>query len=660
MNQVDVKLIVPPQWTPQNPPFALYSIGGHLRSKGIPVTLLDYNLRFYEHILSPEYIKYSKELAMLRRSYLQNKSIFKLAAEDCSEQFQIEAAQVLELDKNFESGCDPWLNAASKIEQSVSVMRNPSLFYDPASLVNALMVIDEALRLVSLPYFPTRISLNDYRNQLCSLNFSDLEHFTKDKYTNIFIDFYKDVMNELKPSEQKPSDQKPSDQKQQETSSKQKKSRQKQETGNMQNHSPHIIAISINAFSQVIPGLTLARMLKEKYGSSFRLCIGGNFFGRLKDALMKRPEFFNLFCDYLILEEGEEAMASLAKAVGGGTPLDTVPRLLYLDDATATVKYTFEEKRLPLEEIGFMDLKDLKLDRYFTPQPVVCIQYSRGCYYGKCSFCDAYFGVQYNKKSVDHLIAEMKYLKEHYGIINYEFIDECIRPDEMKIISERISQEKLGVRWFSNARTEPQFTPEIFSAMKDGGLTMLLWGIESGSKRIMQLIQKGVAAKERLDILKNARNAGIWNFAYIFFGFPSETREEAMETIQMICQNTDIINSYGKSHFTLGKHSPLRRLAEKYRIVDLIEDDQEFSTNLFYKTTRGMTGEDVNAVSELCTTLCYEAYKSPLWMYLRNRENLHLYLAKYGHEYLASTNLCPPSGKNNTDELTKTLIQFQK
>lgn len=647
MNQVDVKLIVPPQWTPQNPPFALYSIGGHLRSRGIDVTLLDFNLRFYEYILSPEYIKYSKELAMLRRSYLQNKSMFKLAAEDCSEQFKIEAAQILELDKNFESDCEPWLNVASKIEQAVSVMRNPSLFYDPPSLVNALMIIDEALRLVSLPYFPTRISLNDYRNQLCSLNFPDLERFTKDKYTNIFIDFYKDVINEFKQV----------DTEQHKTDIEEKHCKG---DCNVKNSSPQIVAISINAFSQVIPGLTLARMLKEKYGSTFYLCIGGNFFGRLKDALMKRPEFFKLFCDYLILEEGEDAMVALADAVGGAVPLDTVPRLLYLDNATLTVKYTFEEKRLPLEEIGFMDLKDLKLDRYFTPNPVVCIQYSRGCYYGKCSFCDAYFGVQYNKKSVDHLIAEMKYLKEHYGIVNYEFIDECIRPDEMKIISERISREKLGVRWFSNARTEPQFAPEIFAAMKDGGLTMLLWGVESGSKRIMQLIQKGVAAKERLDILRDAKKAGIWNFAYIFFGFPSETREEAMETIQMICQNTDIINSYGKSIFTLGKHSPLRRLAEKYGIVDLIEDDQEFSTNLFYKTTRGMTGEDVNAISELCTTLCYEAYKSPLWMYLRNRENLHLYLAKYGHEYLASTNLCPPSGKNSTGKLQKELIQFQK
>lgn len=630
MNPADVKLIIPPQWTPQNPPFALYAIGGHLRSRGVEVALLDLNLRFYESILSPEYIMYSKELSMLRLSNLKGKSLFRLATDDCSEEFQRDAAQILEIERYLEKKEDPWLATAGKINSALATMRHKEDFYDPAKLVNALITIDEALRLVSLPYFPAKISLNDYRNQLCRLILSDIIYFTKDRYTNMFIDFYKDVIKEIAP------------------------------IFAAKNNITPIVAISINSFSQVIPGLTLARMIKEQHGDKCHLSIGGNFFGRLKETLIQREEFFRTFCDSLALEEGEETMATLSRVIGNEEKLDKVPRLLYLDKETSKVKYTFEEKRLPLEEIGFMDLKDLKLDRYFTPNPVICIQYSRGCYYGKCSFCDAYFGVKYNKKSVEHLIAEMKYLKEHYGIANYEFIDECIRPDEMKIISERIFQEELGVKWFSNARTEPQFTSEIFSAMKDGGLTMLLWGVESGSKRIMQLIQKGVDAKERLDILRDAKNAGIWNFAYIFFGFPSETTEEAMETIQMICQNTGIINSYGKSIFTLGKHSPLRRLAEKYGIVDLIENDQEFSTNLFYKTTRGMTQDDVSSVSELCTTLCYEAYKSPLWMYLRNRENLHLYLAKYGPQYLATTNLCPPAGKNNTDDLTKTLIQFQK
>ena len=635
MTYAPIKLILPPQWTPQNPPFALYAIGGHLRYRGVDVTLLDFNLRFYESILSPEYIAYSKELSMLRLSNLKGKSMFRLATDDSREEFQRDAAQILEVERYLEKKEDPWLSTAGKIDAALATMRHKEDFYDPAKLVNALITIDEALRLVSLPYFPAKISLNNYRNQLCRLTLSDIIYFTKDRYTNMFIDFYKDLMKEIAPVYEA-------------------------KNSEVKNNVTPIIAISINSFSQVIPGLTLARMIKEQYGDKCHLSIGGNFFGRLKETLLQREEFFQIFCDSLALEEGEETMVTLARVIGNGETLDNVPRLLYLDCKTSKVKYTFEEKRLPLEEIGFMDLKDLKLDRYFTPSPVVCIQYSRGCYYGKCSFCDAYFGVKYNKKSVDRLIAEIKYLKTQYGIVNYEFIDECIRPAEMKTISERISEEKLEVKWFSNARTEPQFTPEIFSAMKEGGLTMLLWGIESGSKRIMQLIQKGVAAKERLDILRGSSDAGIWNFAYIFFGFPSETKEEAMETIEMICKNTDIINSYGKSLFTLGKHSPLRRLAEKYGIVDLIEDDQEFSTNLFYKTTRGMTQDDVSAVSELCTTLCYDAYNSPLWMYLRNRENLHLYLAKYGPEYLATTNLCPPVDKKNSRKLTKELIQFQK
>lgn len=635
MTEGSIKLILPPQWTPQNPPFALYSVGGHLRSCGISVSLIDLNLMFYESILSSNHLNYTRELALLRRSHLASKSFFSLATHDSSDQFKVEAAHLLELDRYFEMNKDllkneaplkedPWNAAASLIDEALATMRDPERFYNPMSLVNALIVIDETLRLASLPFFPAKISLNDYRNPLCRLNVSDIAFYTKDRKTNMFIDFYEETIPELFPN---PPDKFP------------------QEV-------PEIIAISINAFSQVIPGLTLARMLKERFGDSCHLCIGGNFFGRLKDALMKREEFFQLFCDSLVLGEGEETMVALVQAVQDGSSLETVPRILYWDKEAKVVRDTPDQKRLPLEEIGFLDLEGLPLGRYLTPHLVICIQYSRGCYWGKCTFCDAYYGVQFNKKSLDRFTSEVSYLKNKYGIAHFEFIDECIRPIEMKEIAQRFKEENLNIHWFTNARTELQFTPDVFDSLREGGLTMLLWGIESGSRRIMQLIQKGVGLPDRLKILENAKNAGLWNFAYIFFGFPSETKEEAMETIQMICNNTNIIHSYGRSIFTLGKHSPLRKSAKRFGIVDLVEDDQALSTNLFYKVTSGMNQEEVENIAKACTTICYEAYNSPLWMYLRNRENLHLYLAKHGADFVANFKL------KQTD--AKDLIEFQK
>lgn len=151
----------------------------------------------------------------------------------------------------------------------------------------------------------------------------------------------------------------------------------------------------------------------------------------------------------------------------------------------------------------------------------------------------------------------------------------------------------------------------------------------------MELINKGVDFEERWQVLRDATEVGIWNNAYIFFGFPTETEEEADTTVRAICNNTDLIHSYGRSVFTLGKQSLLKEKATQFGIVSVLKDDQEFSTNLFFKSTGGMDEDEAREFMERSTRRCAAAYGgAPLWMYLRYRENLHLYVCKHGREYI--------------------------
>lgn len=186
--------------------------------------------------------------------------------------------------------------------------------------------------------------------------------------------------------------------------------------------------------------------------------------------------------------------------------------------------------------------------------------------------------------------------------------------------------------------------------MARAGLTMILWGIESGCERIMDLIQKGVDFHARLDILRAARQAGLWNFAFIFFGFPSETEEEALQTIRLIRDHRDIINAYGRSVFTLGKHSRIRGSARRLGLVDVIEDDQEFATTLSYRVTRGMSREEALRVADRCRLECAEAFGEPLWMLLRHREVIHLYLKEKGRDFMEGYRF-PPEARQRLEEL---------
>ena len=399
-------------------------------------------------------------------------------------------------------------------------------------------------------------------------------------------------------------------------------------------HNADYIGISINSSSQIIAGLTLAHMLKKE--TNAHIDIGGNHFGRVVDALEKYPEFFELFCHSVLVEEGEVPCVQLARHIAGEIPIEDVPNLMYLKDGKVVSNPKIEPKKL--NDLKIPSLEGYDLSQYFAPEIVMPYPASRGCYWRKCSFCDHDFGMFYNIKNIDKLIEEMKIFKEKYNITKYEFIDEAISPAYMEAMSKRILEEGLDVQFICDARLETGFTKEICELAVKAGLRMVLWGFESGSKKIMKLINKGIDIDKRLDILRTAREAGIYNFAFIFFGFPAETRRDALKTIKVICDNTDIINSYGKSVFTMGKHTKLREAPEKYGVIGETKQVSEFSPTYEY-TAVGMTKQELNEVINLCTKRANNAYGNALSFHLLSREILFLYLCKYGVDDLCNYKL---------------------
>lgn len=610
----EVVLVLPPQWVPQNPPFALAALGGHLRSRGIPTRLVDLNLAFYLQLLTSRSLQFARGLALSRREYLMQCCQMRMVTKDEGPTAQREAAHLLRIDEFIARRPDPWSDVAARLPRALETMRGER-FYDPEALVEAFQAIDAALELASLPYFPSQLRINDYRNPMVNLTLPSLEKATTDTWSNMFLRFMREKARALVAME------------------------------------PGIVAISINAFSQVLPGLTLARFVREQAQGAFHVSLGGNFFGRLTHRLLSMPRFFELFCDSLMVGEGEDGLERLSRDVLEGSGRITAPRTLYLEDGR--VAHTdLEGGRGPLEEVGFLDFADLSLKEYLTPEPVVCIQGSRGCYWGRCTFCDSYWGVTLDAKTPARVLAEVRHVRERFGIRHFEFTDECMKPADMAAVAEAIEASGEDVHWFANARTEPAFRKVVPDLVR-GGLTMLLWGFESGSARVLKRIAKGVHFVDRMQTLRAAAEAGVWNFAYIFFGFPGETRDDALATIRAICDHTDVIHSYGRSVFSLGRHSPIAHDPARYGISDVTEEGEDLSVNIRFSTADGPTEAEVHEYVNLCTEMCRDAYHRPLWMVLRNRENLHLYLVRYGARRVAEWRL---EGAGMDAELTR----FQK
>ncbi len=599
MNKQNKKMILifPPQWTPISPHYALMALAGQLKSKGYNVNCMDLNVDFYNEILTKDYLNfinekikkdYVKLFTNIRKIYTKGKKAEKYSLDEQCEIYKFGKI------KEYISKNDTYHERVpNTIQFALEVIRSKERFYQPINLIKAMNIVDYALELISIAYSPLHIGFESCYHSFMKLNYENIKHFVFHKESNIFWDFFKKRLDEIK------------------------------------SKNPAFIAISLNSSSQLIPGLTLAYLLK-KYTKA-HINIGGNFFGRVKDEIMKNPEF-STFCDSISIEEGEGPIIEIAKFVNDEIPIDKVANLIYFKNK----KTYFTEKMKPikLNEMANLNLDDFDLNKYFCPEIVLPYQTSRGCYWGKCTFCDQDFGQEFNVKSIEKVISEMRELKDKYNIEHFEFIDESVSPTYLNDLSKELMKTNLKPKFFCDARLETAFDETTLENASKAGLKMVMWGLESGSKKIMESINKGIDLDKRFEILKNANKYGIWNFAFIFFGYPLETKEDARETIKMIAENKDIINSYGRSVFTMGKHAKIAANPEKFGITKIFEKQGEFSPSIEFECI-GMTKKELDEIILECKHSSLIHYKNPLWMYLRYREWLFLYIDKFGLNWVS-------------------------
>lgn len=592
---MNILFIFPPQWLPVEPHFAIPSLMGQFRGSSHNVEGMDLNVDYYLKILNKEHIenciKNAKEIKDKLEKVVKENYKKEIKYEDYPLEKKNLFLKYILIRDFFEKNEKELYKFPFLIEKAIEIMRSKELFYNPKLFIDSLDIIDKCLKIASLEYAPSTMSMSSFYNQNFRYTYENIDYFVNDKETNMFFDFMKEKAEEIKAK------------------------------------NPDYIGISINSSSQIVAGLTLSKMLKNC--TKAHVTIGGNYFGRVTEAFFDHKEFFEVYADSLLVEEGEKPVLELAEYVNGERKIEDVSNLMYLKDEKVNInKNTIP---MPLNEMKPMSFNGYDLTKYFTPEIILPFQTSRGCYWHKCSFCDHDFGMHYNIKSLDKLVDEIKIMKDEYGINKFEFIDEAISPHYMEQMAQRFIDEKLDVHYFCDGRLEEGFTYEILKKAHDSGLEMVLWGLESGSRKVMDLINKGVDFDKRIDVLRNAAKAGVFNFAFIFFGFPAETKEDAMMTIKLIHDNADIIHTYGRSIFTMGRHTLIKENPDKYGVDGEIKQEDEFSPTYLYKA-KGMTPDELNEVIGYCNNMANHTYGNNLVFKLVSREIIFLYLIKYGLE----------------------------
>ncbi|MFQ5671498.1 MAG: B12-binding domain-containing radical SAM protein [Nitrospinales bacterium] len=328
---------------------------------------------------------------------------------------------------------------------------------------------------------------------------------------------------------------------------------------------PGLIGLSIPFMISYYETMKLIKHIREQ-APAIPIVIGGVMLENRIDPLATDPRLYQLF-DYVIVGEGDLALCELAAALETGGDLDSVSNLCYRS-SDGTVKHTEKKSVENLNDLPSPDFTELPLEKYLSPEPVASFQTSRGCYYGKCTFCSLSFRDNFRLRDPRLVVEDMIHVHEVTGIKMFLLWDSLSPPRTLKYIAREIREKNLGFHWFAETKFEKVFLkPEFAKKLYEGGCRVLQLGLESSTQRILDLTEKGNRIEDVDIMLDNIAAAGILSSVFWFIGFPGETGEEARRTYDFIqSRRAKITLSPYTGTYTLLPDQPLFHQPGRYGI----------------------------------------------------------------------------------------------
>ena len=409
--------------------------------------------------------------------------------------------------KNKKNNPDLIINFSRYILEAKALLKDKNYFYNINNLRKSEMLLNLLINLTSFKYDNYRFNI--FGRCFFDYNLLNLEYFDKNVNSKfIFDDYYLELIKQIEAEK------------------------------------PDLIGFSVSTTDQIIPSLKLLYLLKKL--NKFKIVLGGNLISRVINEFSSKKLLFQNYCDFIIKEHGEKSIVELCKYLENKISIDNVSNLIYCEN-NKIIENDYKT-HVHANFVHPIRLNGIKLNDYLLPENVVPIQLGKGCYWNKCTFCTHTIEKSYSVKNMDSIIQEIKYLNKN-GINKFKVIDESVSPYILDKFSEAIIQNRLDVRYTIDAKFEKDFTRKLLHKAYISGLRIILWGFETGSKRIHKLMNKGDIFEKRYEILNNAYKCGIFNHLFIIHGFPTATINDELNTLNFIEKNSKIIGSFSANAY---------------------------------------------------------------------------------------------------------------
>jgi len=366
-----------------------------------------------------------------------------------------------------------------------------------------------------------------------------------------------------------------------------------------QENVPSLVGISVTYFSQVPGAITLAELLRS-YSPNVPICMGGAAITELEKTIKRQSDLRQL-ADYYVFGEGESALLELARSVIEEKPLRRPGNVFVCKGPLLPAGECCEQGVSSGENVNELptpDFRGLPLDRYFSPEPVFLLFNYRGCYWGKCAFCEVSLALRQSVRLRERGLVEedIRLLQKTHNARFFLFADDAVSPKRLREISEMHSRVPHPFLWGCEARMERSLGLEAMKSIHAGGCRLFVFGNESAVQRVLDLMNKGVRLQDNVRIIGQASEAGIAVNLQNFVGFPTETTEEAQQTIRFLCDNKDSITSIAFGKFTLFDRTPVFERPEAYGLRVLPDKGEETLLPAYaFKPSEGMDLQQVDA-----------------------------------------------------------------
>lgn len=356
---------------------------------------------------------------------------------------------------------------------------------------------------------------------------------------------------------------------------------------------PELVAISVPFPGNLYTSFRCAQWIRKHYPNT-KIAMGGGY-PNTELRSLSDPRVFE-FYHFITLDDGEAPIEILIEHLHGKKTVHELKRTFTLIDGKVTYMNDKACSDYKQSQVGTPDYSDLLLDRYISAIEVVNPMHSlwsdgrwnkltmaHGCYWGKCTFCDISLDYikLYEPVAASLLVDRMEELIKQTGQNGFHFVDEAAPPALMRALALEIIRRRLVVSWWTNVRFEKSFTRDLCLLLRSSGCIAVSGGLEVASDRLLNLIQKGITVAQVAKVSKHFTEAGVMVHAYLMYGFPTQTAQETIDSLEMVRQmfETGVVRSAFWHLFTMTAHSPIGLEPAKFNVRKINNTVGSFANN---------------------------------------------------------------------------------